>query len=606
VDASLLDGIGSAQFLRSDASDSFTGGTLTLNAGTTLDVKGNLFANGALRMDNDGPDGNQSIFFFEAASPTGRALTWDDADNRLEWNDGLALSGSLRAGSVTAAPVAYSTIGNGAATATSLITGVNDLFVTDDLQVGSSLIADTEIVMNEDGPDGTQSIRFYESGVSGGEVFFWDDVDDRFEFSDDVGINSLNLYLNASQIANAASTINFWHPEQALFETLRWSSSAFRFSDTVVVSDNLTVSGDLFVSGTKNFVQNHPQRADLSVVYTALEGDEAGTYTRGTARLESGLARVRLGETFAWVTNPDVGLTAHVTPRGAPADLYVESLTTTEMVVRGGPASAPDQLFDYVVMGLRIGYEEHPVVQPRAQDAPVPSRESWDRRRAARPDAPPHDALERFRGMAAAAGLPVPEETALARSLRRAIGEVDRGDEPEPAGPEPASPAPPSGAASAATAAPGGESEGRGGAEAGRTSDLRDPARPAPNLKPGLPVLTLSEDVEEGDLLALDPARPGSFRRAAHPEDPLVVGIAAGAPFLEGGELRAPVATAGIATARAEALDAPIAPGDLLVASSVPGHVSRAAAAVPGTVVGKALEGLESGAGPIRILVMPR
>jgi len=40
VNADLLDSLDSSQFLRSDTSDSFTSGTLTLNAGTTLDVLG--------------------------------------------------------------------------------------------------------------------------------------------------------------------------------------------------------------------------------------------------------------------------------------------------------------------------------------------------------------------------------------------------------------------------------------------------------------------------------------------------------------------------------------------------------------------------------------
>ncbi len=46
-DADTLDGIDSAQFLRSDVSDAYTGGTLTFNSGTTLDANGDVDFSGA-------------------------------------------------------------------------------------------------------------------------------------------------------------------------------------------------------------------------------------------------------------------------------------------------------------------------------------------------------------------------------------------------------------------------------------------------------------------------------------------------------------------------------------------------------------------------------
>lgn len=52
-------------------------------------------------------------------------------------------------------------------------------------------------------------------------------------------------------------------------------------------------------NGLKNFVQNHPGDPELVVVYTAIEGPEAATFTRGTARLRDGEARIALDETFA-------------------------------------------------------------------------------------------------------------------------------------------------------------------------------------------------------------------------------------------------------------------------------------------------------------------
>ena len=56
---------------------------------------------------------------------------------------------------------------------------------------------------------------------------------------------------------------------------------------------------------------------------------------------------------------------------------------------------------------------------------------------------------------------------------------------------------------------------------------------------------------------------------------------------------------------KASTENGPIAPGDLLVASATPGHAMKASPNPPiGTVIGKALEGLDEGTGVIRILVM--
>lgn len=49
-DASTLDGLDSTQFLRSDTSDNFTSGTLTTDAGTTLDVNGVFDATGSTQF----------------------------------------------------------------------------------------------------------------------------------------------------------------------------------------------------------------------------------------------------------------------------------------------------------------------------------------------------------------------------------------------------------------------------------------------------------------------------------------------------------------------------------------------------------------------------
>jgi hypothetical protein len=76
-------------------------------------------------------------------------------------------------------------------------------------------------------------------------------------------------------------------------------------------------------NGPKAFIQNHPTDPTRLMAYIALEGPEAGTYTRGSGSIRGRVARVALDPTFALTTDPEVGLTAVVTPRSPRADLYV-------------------------------------------------------------------------------------------------------------------------------------------------------------------------------------------------------------------------------------------------------------------------------------------
>jgi len=157
-------------------------------------------------------------------------------------------------------------------------------------------------------------------------------------------------------------------------------------------------------NGSKHFVQNDPTDPERVILYTALEGDGAATYTRGTAKLIHGEARVPLGETFKWVTNPTIGLTAHLTPRSHALPLAVVSLTTEELVVHG-PANAPPEIvFDYFVYGLRIGFEEMRVVEKKAREARIPSMAPHYEGYKEHPELRRFNALERFKVMHAAIG----------------------------------------------------------------------------------------------------------------------------------------------------------------------------------------------------------
>jgi hypothetical protein len=366
-------------------------------------------------------------------------------------------------------------------------------------------------------------------------------------------------------------------------------------------------------NGTVSFVQNHPEASDKTINYAAPEGDEAAVYTRGKAHLTNGEAHVALGETFKWVVNPDIGLTATVTPRGEAAPLAVMAVTPSELVVRGPAGSNAD--FDYMVWGLRIGFERMTTVQPKHDYSPAPAVDSTADFYAKNPELQRFNALERFKAMEPEGKAPdLSRGKALLAAVNRFDPSVDGPLEeakkakaapalaPVPAAPSdqrPAPPAPPllgTAPASHQTALVTGgpvraDSPAGGGGGGGNGAPLQ--------------TLPVAETVEAGDVVAMDPADGGSVRPARMAGDRMVVGIAVSAVTDTGNSV--PVAWAGVVACRVDAASGAIAAGDFLVASNTPGHAMRApAVAAPGTIVAKALEAWSAGTGTIRVLVMTR
>jgi hypothetical protein len=127
--------------------------------------------------------------------------------------------------------------------------------------------------------------------------------------------------------------------------------------------------------------------------------------------------------------------------------------------------------------------------------------------------------------------------------------------------------------------------------------------------------IQVSDGAQPGDVVEIDPDHAGQFRLAATPNSTAVAGVLSTAP---GGSLGAidpagaensgpQLALVGRVPVKVSAENEAIHPGDLLVASSTPGHAMRAPAEpAPGTVIGKALGDLDSGTGVIEMLVMLR
>jgi hypothetical protein len=363
-------------------------------------------------------------------------------------------------------------------------------------------------------------------------------------------------------------------------------------------------------TGSVNFVQNHPENAGEVIVYTAPEGDEVATYTRGSAQLVAGEARVTLGETFQWVTNPDLGLTAHLTPHGECNGLYVASVTTEELVVRELGGGTSDLVFDYIVYGLRLGFEETSVVQPKVEEAYIPSMSDHQELYAQSPSLRRYNALERFKSIAS--GVRSADYVDLSRTeeLVARIGRFDPAVHGIDVDHAPDDPAPSADAYqdSAATRDAGQPGQVTDNPPASRsTADASEPQTTSPvqvvqQETFGHTRLPVSEPVTAGDVLALDPDSPGVLHRAASIADSSVVGVV----VEPGDDSEAVVATFGVVSLNADAGYGSIRAGDLLVSSSTPGHAMRALELLPGTLLGKALEPLETGTGTIRVLVTLR
>ncbi|HJQ99306.1 MAG TPA: hypothetical protein VJ826_13415 [Candidatus Polarisedimenticolaceae bacterium] len=430
-----------------------------------------------------------------------------------------------------------------------------------------------------------------------------------------------NVTTNArAYLGGGTSTSRSWGVEAyGTFNAASGSGGGGFFKD--MVTGNFAAVGQnvskILGTGSVSFVQNHPYEKDKVIVYTAPEGDEAAVYTRGTARLVNGEARISLGKTLQWVANPDVGLTAYVTPRGEAVPLAVVSVTPSELLVRAPEGSTSSAVFDYIVYGLRIGFEETNVVVPKTEEAYIPSMVNERARDAARPELRTYNALERFKAAEGSAKAIDAFDMTRSAALKAAIGEYD----PAIHGTSAGAPAPVVDARGATEVEPR-------SAQAPSTAVVPpDVAAAVPegerdayarSFRPSAPDLAgfvaVSEEVSAGDVLVADRNNPGAMKLAEAAGDPAVVGIVSGQPGVALGAGRAgaheagkaAVAFTGIISCKVDASYGAIQVGDLLTTSATKGHAMRADDPAPGTILGKALEPLPSGTGVIKVLVMLR
>jgi hypothetical protein len=132
--------------------------------------------------------------------------------------------------------------------------------------------------------------------------------------------------------------------------------------------------GKIGATGVKAFLEPHPSDPTRIIQYVALEGPEAGTYFRGRARFQRGLATIPVPEDFRMVTDPQ-GLTVQITPIGEMASFAVVRMGLDQIVVK----SSRDVEFSYFVQGVRASFKDvQPVIRdgtfvPQSAEAKMPS-----------------------------------------------------------------------------------------------------------------------------------------------------------------------------------------------------------------------------------------
>ena len=129
----------------------------------------------------------------------------------------------------------------------------------------------------------------------------------------------------------------------------------------------VTIPGNLTVTGVKNFAVVDPADETKALYYTALEGPEAGTYFRGTAKTVDGEVVIELPGYFSRITENE-RMTVQLTPVGAPGQLYIASKSPEKLVIKVANGGT-DLEFDYLVQGVRKGYLDYQV--ERADAFPV-------------------------------------------------------------------------------------------------------------------------------------------------------------------------------------------------------------------------------------------
>jgi hypothetical protein len=112
-------------------------------------------------------------------------------------------------------------------------------------------------------------------------------------------------------------------------------------------------TGNFAVTGSKAFVDPHPERADQVIRYIAMEGPRSYTHITGRARARSGFVQIPIPEDFRLVTDSE-DLNAQCTPHGELATCAIVKLDLNSAVFR----VSKDVEVSWSVTGIRRTFKD--------------------------------------------------------------------------------------------------------------------------------------------------------------------------------------------------------------------------------------------------------
>ncbi len=654
VDADTLDSLASTDFLRSNASDDYTAGTLTIEGPASLDVNGSLLLAQEMFMNHDGPDADVNIYFYDFGLMNGQNLKWDDIDARFEFSSAVGIQGVIAVGSPIPAALGvsqYNQIGMSSSGPNSDdINKEDDVSVAGDVEIDETLYLSTELYMEghtSGGQDTDQTIYFYNNNMRNRNFYQWDE--ETPIYLQDDGIESAFV----SHIGGG--TQNGWS----------WDSD----SDSVMCLDE---SGNLQTDGT----QTANSGCDLAETFIGSEGLEGGTVVVIDPLVREGVVMSSrpLDGTVVGVVSGNAGMvlsgpTADFLPHARELAQVVEALrrdpqnpgllaareeldTMKEHWTRGNVPVAlvgrvpvkVDGTFGPVALGDRLTTGEtpgHAVVLEGSGPYFGIALEAFQGERGTVLTllqqgwyaAPVEIGVTAGAASDAQGTPPRAVQIADVQTMDSNLHIVlDRGADE--------------------VARLSVFSNGEQGLEAevlrvDEQGNLYTRGSVRPASMDLAEYFAVTEPVEPGDVLVAERKTPGRFGRGSIASDPAVIGVVSAEPgvLLGSGisriaaadpglaleleraraagdneeearlwsrlesrfrQTHAPVALSGTVPCKVDAGYGAINIGDLLTTSPTRGHAMRASDAAPGTIIGKALEPLDAGTGVVRMLVMMR
>jgi hypothetical protein len=124
-----------------------------------------------------------------------------------------------------------------------------------------------------------------------------------------------------------------------------------------------TAGNGVIFADQKNFRIPNPLKPGTEIWYASLEGPEAGTYYRGTAKLENGRAIIYFPDHFTVVASPQ-GMTVQVVPLSVDSKgLAVTEKAADHIIVQELLGGTGSYSFDFTISAVRKGHENYQVIR---------------------------------------------------------------------------------------------------------------------------------------------------------------------------------------------------------------------------------------------------